>query len=457
MTNEERIDRALEGLLSADEWEQLQRDVLADPQLRELYAERAWLHGQLQAEKQLLPSLLDSSPAESRVVETNFWRPLRWAAAAAVVAALVTATIRTAPKPETVATLVEAADCRWAGSDLPTAQGSHLGTGTLALVEGMATLEFESGARVTLEAPSTLEVLSKMHCRLVEGSVVADVPEPAHGFTIDAPEVKVVDLGTKFGVTASRFGNSHVIVFDGEVEVERGGSGEAKRLTTGNTMHIGHQPILANQEISRNPEPSSDRDGWISLTTATGQGKDAYVRRGDSHGPTGKHPLIMVKHTDLAAGNERRALVTFDLTEVPDSRIEDVEFTLDVEASGLGFSALVPDSLFEVHGLTDAADAWSEAKMKWADTPAFNDAGLLAGQSAKLGEFRIRRGHVPAGVSVSSSALRDFVQQDGNRFITFAIVRVTGENDKQGLVHAFASKEHPTAQPPTLHLKISNP
>lgn len=453
MNEEERIDRGLDGLLTEAEWEQLQRDVLAEPKFKELYAERAWLHGQLQAERQMLPPLLEASAPENRIVETSFWRPVIWAMAAAIVTAFLTATLRT--KPETVATLVEAADCRWAGSDLPTAEGSRLGIGTLALVEGMATLEFESGAHVTLEAPSTLEVLSKMHCRLIEGSVVADVPEPAHGFTIDAPEVKVVDLGTRFGVTASRFGNSHVIVFDGEVEVERGGSGEAKRLTTGNTMHIGHQPPAANHEISRNPEPSSDRDGWRMITTATGRGKDAYVRRGDSHGPTGGHPLLMVKHTDLAAGNERRALVTFDLAEFVDRRIEDVEFTLDVEASGLGFSALVPDSLFEVYGLKDDADAWSEAEMRWADTPAFNDAGLLAGQRAKLGEFRIRRGHVPASVTVSSSALRKFVQRDGNSLVTLAIVRVTGENDKQGLVHAFASKEHPTAQPPTLHLKIS--
>jgi hypothetical protein len=452
MNDEERIDRGLEGLLNAEEWERLQADVIADPELRATYSEWAWLHGQLRAEKQSLPHLIE---AEADVVSVNFWWPAVWASAAAIVTAFLMLSFRPGTEVAAVATLIEAEDCRWAGSELPTAQGSRLGVGTLVLVEGMATLEFESGARVTLEAPSTLEVLSEMHCRLIEGSVVADVPEPAHGFTIDAPEVKVVDLGTRFGVTASRFGNSQVIVFDGEVEVERGGE-EPRLLTTGNSMHIGHQAPAENHEISRTPVAANLRDGWRSVTTADGRGKDAYVRRGGAHGPTGGHPLIMVKHTDLAAGNERRAFLTFDLAGIGEQGIEDVELVLDVEASGLGFSALVPDSRFEVYGLSDgAADLWSEGELKWNAAPASTDAGLIPDHTAWLGEFRIRRGHVPANVSVSSPTLRDFVRTDANRLVTLAIVRVTGENDKQGLVHAFASKEHPTAQPPTLHLKLS--
>ena len=453
MNDEERIDRGLDGRLSDEEWTRLQADIIADPNLRGMYVERAWLHGQLQAEKPTLPHLIE---AETDVVTPSFWRPFMWAAAAAIVTALVTLNLRSVPEVETVATLIEAEDCRWAGSELPTVQGSHLGVGTLALVEGMATLEFESGARVTLEAPATVEVLSKMHCRLVEGSVVADVPEPAHGFTIDAPAVKVVDLGTRFGVTANRFGNSQVIVFDGEVEVERDNE-EPKLLTTGQGMHIGHKAPAENHEIARDPVTVTSREGWLTVTTADGRGKDAYVRRGDTHGPTGGHPLIMVKHTDLAASNERRAFLTFDLAGKEVEAIEDAELVLDVEASGLGFSALVPDSRFEVHGLSHgAADLWSEAELKWDDAPASTDAGLIADQAVRLGEFRIRRGHVPSNVSVSSQALEDFIRTDANRLVTLVVVRVTGENDKQGLVHAFASKEHPTAQPPTLHLKISD-
>ena len=37
--------------------------------------------------------------------------------------------------------------------------------------------------------------------------------------------------------------------------------------------------------------------------------------------------------------------------------------------------------------------------------------------------------------------------------VSFLIVRETGETDPSGLAHGFASKEHPTARPPTLRLK----
>lgn len=436
MTNDERIDRALDRLLSPDEWAQLQADVVTDPELREAYVERAWLHGQLRAERHALPKLLNSDSPTSR---TPRWTPVAWAAAAAIVTGLIAFSIPRDPVFEPVATLVEAEGCRWAGSDLPTTQGARLGAGTLALVEGMATLQFESGATVTLEAPATVEVLSKMSCRLVEGSVVADVPESAHGFTINAPGFEVVDLGTRFGVTASAFGDSHVFVFEGEVDVTRGEEAPT-RLTTGNSLHHGSNPPLLDQEIARTRPPAAAEDGWLAIAAS----KDAYVRHGDLHGPTGAHPLIMVKHTDLAADNERRAFVTFDLSATPAESVAAAELILDVQPSGLGFSALVPDSRFAVYGL--AVDDWSEAELLWDSAPAFEN-----GQ--KLGEFVIRRGSARATVEFSTPELADFIREDGNKLATFAIVRETGESDRQGLVHAFASREHPSARPPTLRLK----
>jgi len=450
MNNEDRIERALDGLLSPEEWETLQTDIVADEQLRELYVDRAFLDGQLRAERHTLPRLLEDDLAP--VIRPSRWQPVVWAAAAAIVSALLVFNFRPAAGIEPVATLIEARDCKWAGSDLPTAQGARLGVGTLALVEGMATLQFESGASVTLEAPSTLEVLSKMRCRLVEGSLVADVPEPAHGFTVDTDSMEVVDLGTRFGVTASTFGNSQVLVFDGEVEVNRSGQ-ETKRLTTGRGMHVGQSPP-ADQEITRATPPQNTRDGWISVPTSTGRGKDAFIRRSNAHGPTGGHPLLMVKHTELVAHNERRMFLTFDLTGQPLDRTLAAELVMDVEPSGLGFSALVPDSRFAVYGLLDdQLDAWSEADLLWENAPASDDGGLDANRVRKLAEFDIRRGATPARVTVTSSELLRFLQADANRLDTLIVVRETGEYEQQGLVHAFAAKEHPRALPPTLRLK----
>ncbi len=303
--NEDRIERAIEGLLPDGELEALKADVIRDPEVRAAYVERVWLHSTLRAERESLVGILEEPAAENKIVRR--WPFAVWAAAAAAcvtliasVAALGTGTLFHRP----VATLVQADNCKWAGSDLPTAVNSKLGAGTLALVEGIATLKFKSGAMVTIEAPTKLQIRDAMHCRLLEGSLVAEVPEPAHGFTIDTADMKVIDLGTKFGLTAGSAGNSQVCVFEGEVEVGGVGPG-MKRLQKGKGINIGSGNLPMDQE-PRRAQAVQEEGGWTAITTAFGRGKDAYARRGENP-PTGAHPLVMVKHSDDRAGQEQRA------------------------------------------------------------------------------------------------------------------------------------------------------
>ncbi len=448
MTPEEQIERALEHRLNPDEWKRLQADIIADPELRAAYVERSWLHAQLTAEGPQLPELLNAEPT-SPVKTRQRVRTVYWAAAAAAIA--IVATLWISPneqKEEWVATLVQAEDCRWAGSDLPTAEGAQLGKGKLALVEGMATLRFESGAEITLEAPSTLEVLSKMRCRLIEGSLVANVPDSAHGFTIDTEEMEVIDLGTRFGLTASGLGKTHLYVFDGVVEVEREDEAR-KRLVTGEALVHGiHAPVL-DQEVERIATPIESEDGWLSIPTTFGNGKDAYVRQGDSDNETGDHPLLMVKSTDFVPTNVRHAYLAFDISQANPGSIADAELTLQVRSSGLGFSTLVPDSRFAVYGIAD--NSWDERSLLWENAPASNLEGV-----EKLAEFEIPKGSPVSQVSARSPELSSFIRNQPNGLVSFVVIRETGELEKQGLVHAFASKEHPTAQAPTLKLKMEN-
>jgi hypothetical protein len=353
-----------------------------------------------------------------------------------------------------VATLVQADNCKWSGSDLPTAVNSKLGAGTLALVEGIATLKFKNGATVTIEAPTKLEIRDAMHCRLLEGSLVAEVPVPAHGFTIDTADMKVKDLGTKFGLTAGSAGNSQVRVFEGEVEV--GGVGGApKRLQKGNGLNVGSGNVPMDQEPGR-AQPMHEKGGWTAITTAFGRGKDGYARRGENHPPAGAHPVIMVKHSEIERGrnNERRGVLTFDVSGIQPANVAEAQLVLDPEPSGFGFSTLVPDSRFAIYGLTDEAlDAWDEKEMRWASLPGCTDEGPNPGQARKLAEFWIPRGGSGDPLTVRGDALAEFIRADTNGLVSFLIVRETGETDPSGLVHAFASKEHPTARPPTLRVK----
>ncbi|MGY8643928.1 MAG: FecR domain-containing protein [Verrucomicrobiales bacterium] len=462
MNNDDRIDQAIEGRLSDTELEQFQRDALADSDLMATYVEKSSLHGQLMASSGDLVRLLEM---DDPLVVSG---PKRWfftgiaAAAAAIVATGLTWVLveqKSGPKIKAVATLEQAEGCRWAGSELPTAEGSRLPAGTLALVEGMATLKFDSGATVTLEAPATLEVTSAMRCRLVEGSVVADVPESAHGFTIDAPDLEVIDLGTRFGLTANQFGGSHMMVFEGEVEVRKNGEETAKLIREGHGFLNGAERATMNREIERSPAAHAvrARNGWLNVSTAVGAGKDTFMRRG-TDSSMGAEPLMMVKHTDLEKGanNERRGILTIDLQNVDRTQISDAEFLLDVEPSGFGFSTMVPDSKFSVYAVTDdSVDRWQEDLVVWENAPAMEDSGVLNEITQQVGSFQVLRGASAATqIRISSPELSEFLRNDANGLVTFLIVRITSEHHTSGLVHAFATKEHPDAKPPTLSLKL---
>ena len=269
---EDRIERAIEGLLSPEEFEAFQADVVRDAELRAAYVDRVWLHSTLRAEREMLVEVLNEE--QPPVKTTRRWPVVAWASAAAAcvtlaASAAVFGTGKIFDRP--VATLIQAENCKWAGSDLPTAVNSKLGAGTLALVEGIATLKFTNGALVTIEAPTTLKILNAMHCQLVEGSLTAEVPEPAHGFTVDTSDLKVVDLGTRFGVTTGSVGNSQVHVFDGEVEVGCIAEGTLKRLTEGQGLHVGSGNTAAGQEPTRG-EQMQKSDGWTAIPTSFGRG-----------------------------------------------------------------------------------------------------------------------------------------------------------------------------------------
>jgi hypothetical protein len=98
--------------------------------------------------------------------------------------------------------------------------GQALEPGTLKLRSGYAQVEFFCGASVILEGPAELELLSPTAARFLSGRLRAQVPPAARGFQIDVDGMKVIDLGTEFGLSVSAVG-SDVQVFDGEVRVER--------------------------------------------------------------------------------------------------------------------------------------------------------------------------------------------------------------------------------------------
>lgn len=148
-------------------------------------------------------------------------RRLKYAAAAAVLLGL--GLIMFINRGETerdraLATITPAADARLRIDGEP---GNVIDTGATVEVEsGSAKLAFRSGPHVTLSGRSSLRLDAANRATLHRGTLAASVPAAAIGFTIDTPTMRIIDLGTRFGVLAPPSGDAEVHVFEGSVEVQ---------------------------------------------------------------------------------------------------------------------------------------------------------------------------------------------------------------------------------------------
>jgi hypothetical protein len=116
------------------------------------------------------------------------------------------------------AILARVANCIWSSRGEPFRVGQDISAGTtIDLESGLAQLVFDSGAEVVLRGPCQFRVDGSMLCSLARGSVSAEVPPRAAGFTIRGPSAEVIDLGTRFGFSVGTAGESEVHVFKGQV------------------------------------------------------------------------------------------------------------------------------------------------------------------------------------------------------------------------------------------------
>lgn len=124
-----------------------------------------------------------------------------------------------------VAMLTRTVDARWSPKAHTVRVGSALEPGSLQLESGLAQVVFYSGARLVIEGPVELRLVSAKEAVCVLGRVLAEVPMPARGFRLRTGQLSVVDLGTSFGIDASR-SRTEVHVFKGKVELQPGKAGE---------------------------------------------------------------------------------------------------------------------------------------------------------------------------------------------------------------------------------------
>jgi hypothetical protein len=215
------LDDYLDGSLDEAGLARLEALLLADAGARAHFVRYCRLHTDLYLEARARQASNEVLRALDEEVSPPPPRARRWLGWGAVAASLLAALGlgwwllgRPGERPEAeVAWLVNAQDCRWAG-DGP---GPMVPGAVLSLDAGLAELRFRAGARVVLEGPARLAVLSATSARLERGKLAARVPDSASGFVVYSPRGRVVDLGTEFGVSVAEDGTTSVRVYEGEV------------------------------------------------------------------------------------------------------------------------------------------------------------------------------------------------------------------------------------------------
>jgi ferric-dicitrate binding protein FerR (iron transport regulator) len=179
-----------------------------------------------------------------------------------------------AGKETAVAEVVDEGKVVWSEKTTALRTDRSIFPGRLEIDAGVLTLRFRSGASVTFRGASSMQIESDMLVRLDRGQATAQVPHWAKGFTIETPDVKVVDLGTQFGVMASDKNGTDVVIFEGEVDVKpTGGARDVqKRLVQGQAARIDSEGAF-----SRISEVRGDtKNGW-STTTDSGAPSSVFA------------------------------------------------------------------------------------------------------------------------------------------------------------------------------------
>ncbi len=142
-----------------------------------------------------------------------------------------TLNVRTEATTASIAVLTRGANVVWDKTGMTPAMNAPLSPGVLKLQSGMAEIEFFQGARLCIEGPAEIRLISAGEAFCQSGRFSAHVPPHARGFRLGTPRGDIVDLGTDFGLDLSSAA-SELHVFNGEVELYQPQT-QMRKLTSG--------------------------------------------------------------------------------------------------------------------------------------------------------------------------------------------------------------------------------
>jgi hypothetical protein len=247
---------------------------------RDEYILRLELHSRLASEPDLFGSVEADSPAPAGAGRATLTpkvlppqsargtgnRRKLWSLALAACFALLAAGLwnlrqaeprdRAVTTSKAVAMLNRAVNAQWNIPGEAPRLSAPLDPGWLQLEAGWAEVVFYSGARLVIEGPAELQLISASHALCRRGRITAEVPPPARGFRVDTPQGTVTDLGTSFGLEVNDW-RTELHVFKGTVKLR------AATEAVDHHLREGSGAIMESSQASR--FIAADRSVFASL------------------------------------------------------------------------------------------------------------------------------------------------------------------------------------------------
>ena len=153
--------------------------------------------------------------------------------------------------------------------------------------------------------------------------------------------------------------------------------------------------------------------------------------------------FLMVKNAAPGEVN-RRALFSFDTSDIDLGRVTVARLVLNAVPTGLGMVTDMPKiSEFALFGLPDdEREQWPNTGLRWEKAPKVEE-------SKRLASFPLRRAEQRSVVTLDTPELLAFLKADQSGEVGFLI---DCETPGSSLVHGFASSQHREAAGPVLEL-----
>ena len=476
---EELAQRVADGMADEAVMAELEALMKGDPEARRLYLLTLQLHHDLERksargtlsqdrpEEEFLidfpnPSESHSTPEPEAVVSKhNPWRKIAGLAAAAAIAVLAWPFIQDQlfnDAPMAMITRLDKVDASLAYHQ-PFEEGDRI-----TFNKGVLEITYKKGTRVILQGPADYTLENADNGRLEMGSLAAEVPPAASGFTVVTPSAEVKDIGTKFAVAQLDTGRTEFKVLEGEVEAKSSmAKSEAKSFKNGDIAAIDD----GETEVQSIAKPQTPFNGiFRALNRHTVEAvADCFVQGGEHAGEVpgdsreDRHKMLLLKQLGQNDRVARKVWIRFDLSDQNVDPYRPATLTLHTAKD------ITPMSWdIQLHGLLTGFNPdkgsqgidWRENSLTWNSAPG-NEIDSGVGMNRKTGlittnKIKVDRESEPAGsfFTFTIPALKPYIQEDGT--VTLMLSTVTGRHQVLGL----ASREHKEFAGPLLTFETRN-